>query len=201
MARERGASKERELRKLAGLIDSEDVYELEDRLRPLLEAGTRKPPPGVSPGTPTLRFKTPESTAWSLGYHLVDLDRELRRAAAFVSQPGRYTDRAPRPRGPAALEVVSFARGSADVLLIPIIGGITQILLSDPIQLALTLSWFWEHRPAMWGLKRPSHPTGSVEILEDLNRSARKAIRKRQPVEFDFEEATDDRKLKVRFRS
>jgi hypothetical protein len=96
-------------------------------------------------------------TAPAAGNALVELDRELRRAALFVARP---PSKNLRPKGPPALEVVQADPGSLDFLLL-VVDKVRDVLLSDPLQLALTLAFFLEHWPAVRGNQRPKRMPSS----------------------------------------
>ncbi len=140
-------------------------------------------------------LRSEESSSYALGETLVDLDRELRRAQAYIV--GRKTD-VPRRKG--ELELLSAERGNSIDCVLAGFGGLAGLMLSDPIQLALTLHWFWERRPKRWGIRTPSSPLPASQILSDVTASATQAIRSGQTVSFSVD-ARRDGSVKVKFKS
>jgi hypothetical protein len=127
-----------------------------------------------------LDFIVEQKTALAAGHSLVELDREIRRATRFLElyeeadgtalgwEGTRWL--AVRPdRGPA-LEVVQADPGSVDFLMVAV-DRVRDILLSDPIQLALTLAFFLEHLPH--GSDKDSHgPRTPTELATRIAESA-----------------------------
>lgn len=137
-----------------------------------------------------------DSSAYGMGNALVDLDREFRRAFAFLERPpddaplgaGASLQAAPRQlqpaRGRGQLEVIFSKRdGSIDLLLVGL-GELARLMLSDPVQLALTFHWFWERRPQRWGIRRPQLPSAAEAISAQVNESALAAIAAGRSVEY-----------------
>lgn len=122
-----------------------------------------------------------ETSALAVGTLLVDLDRELRRSAALLERrdavlPVSGGKTWPvKPISGAALDLVSASPGSFEVVSVAL-GGVATALLSDPVQLAMTLSWFWEHRPSRWHRRHAELPEDVRRIATRVSENARQAL-------------------------
>lgn len=154
------------------LISSDSVARLEENL-----VGR------ISPEAIHVYLKA-ESSAVTVGYLLVELDRETRRASNFLRAPTPREGRV-SPHGPRAFGVLKADPGSLDILLTAF-DEIANVLLSQPVQLIITLSWFWDRRPISWGLARPHRVRSVQEIWAELNESARAAIQQDHGVETEL---------------
>jgi hypothetical protein len=131
-----------------------------------------------------------ETHATSVGYLLVEIDRELRRSVDLLtsSQAREAIERGdlPRAHGPSTLAVRSAEPGSLHFLL-EIYDAARLILLNDPVQLASTLTWLYQFRPKRWGQRTPSVQPTSNQIVLAVEQSATAAINSGQPCEFHVE--------------
>src|SRR5437016_1623226 len=86
---------------------------------------------------PEVAVHMEDSAALLVGHLLEDLDRELRRSAGFLSTD--YAVGPPvRPIPGAALQVLSASPGTLDFLALAL-SPVAHVLLSQPVQLAITL--------------------------------------------------------------
>ncbi len=110
------------------------------------------------------------SRASDIGRVLIDLDVELRRSLAFV------TDRTMRPyadRG--AVEILSAKRDSVTNVLFSLPPSFFIALSTEPLEFLLALSWFWDHRMNQTRTRParslPEHYAAFIEIIESAKRS------------------------------
>jgi hypothetical protein len=124
----------------------------------------------LSPRTlPVVAFIN-SSRASDVGRVLIDLDVELRRTLAFIS------DRRMRPypdRG--TVEILSAKRGSVTNVLFKLAPLFFSALSTEPLEFLLALSWFWDHRMNQTRT-RPArslqdHFTAFSAIIESAKRS------------------------------
>jgi hypothetical protein len=79
--------------------------------------------------------------AGDVGRILIDLEVELRRTLAFV------TERAMLPyRDRGTVEILVAHRDSITNLLISLASPFDRVLATEPLEFLLALSWFWDHR-------------------------------------------------------
>lgn len=157
------------------LLNSDDILEAEEEVRPLI-AGL---------GAPKVEAFIEDQSAGSVGFFLVEIDREMRRSIRFLRSPSYYLNRAVSPSRSPALSVVSADPGSLHVVLLPVDEAV-RLLLSRPIQLMITLSWFWDRRPNSWGLPRGYNRRAVADIAKDLAQTAREAVRAGNDVEYEM---------------
>jgi hypothetical protein len=178
-------------------------YELD--LANLLLKGSEKPPRGLKRGSVAVVLRSEDPSAYTAGHLLAELDREFRRAAAvfregpvllgaaeYEKRPDRKTPRLPYPVRDRALELFSAYQESPLDLLLTAYDAVRDLLLSQPLQLAITISWLWDHRPHLWGLKR-SEPEELEEIVKELSKTARAAARREQPSHWEVIHEPDGR--------
>ena len=99
------------------------------------------------------------------------LDRELRRAAAFVQ--GWQEDRPlPRPLTvqQGGLDISSSSAGSFDAVL-QAVGAVSMVLLSDPVQLLLTAQALISEPFTLkaWLRRRHGDPIGAPSVTLELS--------------------------------
>lgn len=143
--------------------------------------------PKRAPRHPMLLVRSELATAAAVGDLILDVDREARRAAAFlekvdIARPFDYRKRdgfpSPSKTARGTLVLRSAKPGSAELYLW-MVGNIAQVLLSDPVQLALTVHWFLERIPKRWSARRQKDFAEPVERIADrVMRSADRAIRR-----------------------
>lgn len=138
-----------------------------------------------------------DSSAYGLGNLLADFDRELRRVYSFLSPDPVDVVRVAMPatgervspfiqpaRLRGELRVVTARDGRSIDLLLIALAELARMMLSDPVQLAVTFHWFWERRPQRWGIHRPESPLTVETVFEQVNESARAAIAEGLPVSY-----------------
>jgi hypothetical protein len=105
-----------------------------------------------------LRLQVAAVSINQIGQDLLLLDRELRRAAVYVSGAGDLTLQG---SAPLDLEVEKVGIGSfwADVWAAG--GLVSEIMLSQPLQLLITADWLIQHF-------RPRGREGVIEVPDDL---------------------------------
>jgi hypothetical protein len=91
------------------------------------------------PGQTLILWTLNPPLAYAVGAQLTAFDREARRVSQLSDVSARSPASRPVPVGRAGFRVVDASPGSLDLLLAGI-GVTTQILLSDPVQLALTVA-------------------------------------------------------------
>ena len=70
--------------------------------------------------------------------------------------------------------MVSAEGGSLSILL-EAVGRLRDLLLSSPMQLAITLDWPFQIRPRTWGVRRPPDLRGLTEIAATVRNAAEHA--------------------------
>lgn len=132
---------------------------------------------GGSSGLPVL-VHAHDSTAYGVGDVLLDVDREVRRSVSFLRSQrltGVELDASSlRRRG--LLELASAERTSSIDILLIALGAVYEILLSDPVQLAITVSWFFERRLWRRGTHKPADPTPASIVGATVKESAIAAV-------------------------
>jgi hypothetical protein len=108
--------------------------------------------------------------AYSVGQVLVELDRELRRAAALVQQSGKVESLPrPIPQREGGLEIIDAAPGSFDAI-VQGVGVISVVLLSQPVQTLLTLSaLIGKIRSIQVWLKQRNDPLARISARDALH--------------------------------
>jgi hypothetical protein len=118
-----------------------------------------------------LVWHSPTASAYRVGNDLQVLDRELRRAAAFVQ--GWQEDRPlPRPLSvqQGGLDIASSSAGSFDAVL-QAVGAVSMVLLSDPVQLLLTAQALISEPFTLkaWLNRRQGDPIGPPTVTLQLS--------------------------------
>lgn len=133
-----------------------------------LEVGTVKTRRGRA--VPIFVHST-DSTAYGLGDLLVDVDREFRRSMAVLgASPG--TGRRRRQD----LQVIAAQDGRSIDVVLAAYHALSQVILSDPLQLIMSLEWLWDRRPIRWGVKRPPAQRTIEEIAAGVIENANVAL-------------------------
>jgi hypothetical protein len=153
---------------------------LEAQMSELLRKGLEKPPPRVPEGAPAVVLTTPTTSAYDAGYLLVEVDREIRRAARILRERPASLTRLPLPEKVRALDLAYAEPGSLRFFLW-MYESAAAILLATPVQLAQTLSWLWDHRPGSWDLRRPV-PRSVQQIVESTHKAAVQSAEAGSPV-------------------
>lgn len=82
-----------------------------------------------------------DSSAGNVGRVLVDVDRELRRTAAFIVKQSL------RPvKSVGSVELLCASQTNSMDLVIVASKDMHQLMKSHPLTFVVTLTWFWEHR-------------------------------------------------------
>ena len=109
--------------------------------------------------------------------HLLDFDREMRRAARLLdgtrsgnlnvdSDVSVASWTRPLNSNEGSLEVLSATPGSLHYALLAY-GNLESIILNAPLQMVMTVEWLWDRRPNRRGAKRnAAPPVDPATILE-----------------------------------
>lgn len=128
------------------------------------------------PAGPIVEIWFSTGRASTVARAIEELDREFRRAAAFLADGKKFPVRSTA----GGLTLVSASPGSLDVVS-EATGAVAAFLLSNPVQLIATLDWMWSRRPRMWG-SPPPPPNATAEVVSALEGSIQAAIENDVPV-------------------
>jgi hypothetical protein len=127
---------------------------------------------------------TKDSSIYGIGNTLVDFDREMRRTANYL-ETGAF--KAVGTRG--QLMLVSADESNSHDLVLMAVGFVEEVLLSRPVQFAIALDWFWEHRPWRRGIHVPAHPVALREVVDRVATTADRAIQQGRDVQFHISDS------------
>lgn len=144
------------------------------------QSGTR-PDVGIA-----VSLFTKDSSAYGVGNALIDVDREMRRTAAYLEARSLRPD-----GGRGQLVLLESEETNSHDLLFVVFGTVQHLLLSDPIQFGLTLSWMWEHRPFRRGITVAATPTPYEVAVDRISTTAEHALAQGKDVRFRLEAAPD----------
>lgn len=162
---------------------------LDPQLAPLLrdstiyQAGGEDPP--VDPMLPLyVRFETPVCAV--IARSLLDLDLELRRAAAY------FVSERPRPAGGSAfIEITSVTRWYSVDVQLDLGSPIYAPLTSAPIAYLQILDWFWLHRQTRVRVRPPNEEIDPSYAWAAMIRTADDLVRRNLPSVVTIDIATD----------
>ncbi|MCU1372258.1 MAG: hypothetical protein JWO77_3452 [Ilumatobacteraceae bacterium] len=100
----------------------------------------------------------------SIASDFPDASPQIPEAAWDLVQ--RYRSRSPHPEADSGVDVVSAQRGQSIDLALALTAH--SLLMSDPVQTALTLHWFLERMPFRLSVVRKTAPTPPQTILENI---------------------------------
>jgi hypothetical protein len=178
-----------ELQRTVRRIATREVSELN-----LARAAVAEKRPGPEP--PMLAVHTGDDSAFGSGQLLVDIDRELRRTVAFLER-GSVSPIKDRSN----LIVAGGSQTASFDLVLVAYGALASLVLSSPVQVAITLSWFWDRRPSRWGVKKSATPRSVRTINRTVRRATAQALRDGQEVEFYIRHDETDGSIEASFRS
>jgi hypothetical protein len=169
------------------------------RLSEALRAGAMRRDPTLGQ-QPRIEIRTPDSSAYAVGHLLLDLDREMRRSALFLRRPSSQQLETPTPPKGRAMDIEAAEPGSLG-LICDAVDAVAAVLLSDPVQFTLTLTWFWEHRPRSWGLRHPAGTQPIDTMVAQVNETAQAAAQVGQATRYDIRYEPDTGAIRIRFES
>ncbi len=138
----------------------------------------------LEPSSVLVRCEVVSQQVTRIGSSLTSLDRETRRAAALMTRPGAHkSETVPRPisvsEGGYRLE---DAKAGSSVSVLAPYGAVAAVLLSDPIQLALTVQVLrgYAAKLRIWWLRRhaddPMEKMTARQLLDAYDEFARRGL-------------------------
>jgi hypothetical protein len=112
-----------------------------------------------------------DSSAYGLGELLVDVDRELRRCLTVIDGSARQ-----RRTTRQNLQVVAARDGQSIDVVLASYHVLAGAILSDPLQLIMSLEWLWDRRPIRWGVTKPPAQRTFEEISSGVMENADVAL-------------------------
>ena len=139
----------------------------------------------VGPAVPVFMHSV-DATAYGLGELLVDVDREFRRSIAVVggSLGKRRSNR-------HDLKVIAAQDGRSIDVVLAAYHSLSNVILSDPLQLIMSLEWLWDRRPIRWGVKKPPAQRSFEEISAGVIQNANVALNAGHSVAYSLQFGAD----------
>jgi hypothetical protein len=115
--------------------------------------------------------------ASDVGRILIDLDVELRRTLAFVTDGTMrpYPDR-------QAVEVLTTQSDSMTNVLLSLAPSFFGALTNEPLEFLLAFSWFWDHRINQTRTRPAKSLQEQFNVINEINDCAKRSVILKKPV-------------------
>jgi len=131
----------------------------------------------LSPRTLFVLACIDSSGASDVGRVLIDLDVELRRTLAFI------TDRTMRPYADRrTVEILTTQSDSVTNVLLALAPSFFGALTTEPLEFLLAFSWFWDHRINQTRTRPARSLEEQFSAFGEINESADRSVTSKEPV-------------------
>lgn len=115
--------------------------------------------------------------ASDVGRILIDLDVELRRTLAFITDGSMrpYPDR-------RTVEVSTTWRDPMTKVLLNLAPSFFGALTTDPLEFLITFSWFWDHRINQTRTRPSRSLQEQFNVINEINDCVKRSITTREPL-------------------